>query len=156
MRTPKSASAPPISRRALIGAALPMTAAARPPSRPDETIRLCRSWLSTEAEIFRLQEQWCDIENHLTDKYETWFRLTEDEQRTLPDAAEMFAIDARMDAIHDARQDIIPLLPRLVATTREAVLLKFEVLATLLGLEDRRDELALLDSARRDLDAVWR
>jgi hypothetical protein len=66
------------------------------------------------------------------------------------------SIDARMDAIQDAREDIIPRLPGLIATTREAILMKFEVVADLLRLEDHRDELNLLNSARRDLDAAWR
>ena len=125
-------------------------------SGSEETIRLCRSWLSTEAQIFKLQERWSDVENYVVAKYDNWFTLTEDEQRKLPDAAEMFEIDARMDAIQDAREDIIPRLPELIATTREAILMKFEVAADLLRLEDHRDELNLLNSARRDLEAAWR
>jgi hypothetical protein len=158
MRAPKSASALPLSRRAVIGAstALPLATIPFAASGSDETIRLCRSWLSTEAQMFRLEERWSDIENHLAAKYDNWFKLTEDEQRNLPDAAEIFEIDARLDAISDAREEIIPRLPGLIATTREAILMKFEVLANLLCLEDHRDELNLLNSARRDLDAVWR
>jgi hypothetical protein len=158
MRAPKVASALALTRRAVVGAstALPLAAMPFAASGSDETIRLCRSWLSTEAQIFRLQERWSDVENHVVAKYDNWFTLTEDEQRKLPDAAEMFEIDARMDAIQDAREDIIPRLPGLIATTREAILMKFEVVADLLRLEDHRDELNLLNSARRDLDAAWR
>jgi hypothetical protein len=82
--------------------------------------------------------------------------MTEAEQRGLPDAAEMFEIDRRIEAIHDSREAILPKLPALVATTREAILMKFEVLAEALFLEDHRDELDLLNSARRDLEAAWR
>jgi len=148
------------SRRRLLqgvaGCALPLTTMPFAASGSDETIRLCRSWLSTEAQIFKLQERWSDVENYVVANYDNWFTLTEDEQRKLPDAAEMFEIDARMDAIQDAREDIIPRLPGLIATTREAILMKLEVVADLLRLEDHRDELDLLNSARRDLEAAWR
>src|ERR1700733_4448220 len=85
MRTPKSASALALSRRAVVGAstALPLAAMPFAASGSDETIRLCRSWLSTEAQIFRLQERWSDIENHLAANCDNWFELTQDEQRKL-------------------------------------------------------------------------
>jgi hypothetical protein len=158
MRTPKSTSALQLSRRAVIGASTALPLATMPFAAPgsDETIGLCRSWLSAQAQIFRLEERWSYIENYVAATCGNWFELTEDEQRKLPYAAEMFAIDARIDAIYVDQEDIIPMLPGLIATTREAVLLKFEVLANLLRLEDHRDELNLLNGARRDLDAAWR
>ena len=119
-------------------------------------MRLCRSWLSTEARIFELEERWSDLEVYLSKTYESWFRMTEGEQRSLPDAAEMFEIDRRIQAIQDSREEILPKLPGLVATTREAILMKFEVVAEALYLEDYRNELNLLNSARRDLEAAWR
>jgi hypothetical protein len=82
--------------------------------------------------------------------------MTEAEQRLLPGAAEMFEIDARMTAIHANREDILPKLPSLLATTREAILMKFQVVAVSLALEENRLELNLLNSARRDLEAAWR
>jgi hypothetical protein len=51
---------------------------------------------------------------------------------------------------------ILPKLPALVATTREAILMKFQVVAVSLALEENRLELNLLNSARRDLEAAWR
>ncbi|HEX3367002.1 hypothetical protein [Phenylobacterium sp.] len=158
MRTPKSTSALQLSWCAVIGAspALPLATTPFAASRSDETMRLCRSWSSTEAQIFRWQGQCCDIENYLAAACDIWFELTQDEQRKPPDAAEMFEVDARIDAPRDAREETIPMLPGLVATSREANLIKFEVLATLLRPEGHRDELILLHSARRDVEAAWR
>ncbi|HEY2752749.1 hypothetical protein [Phenylobacterium sp.] len=162
MRTPRSAPGPALSRRAVIGAsaALPLVPPSDLPPAPidgtAETLRLCRSWLSTEAQVFDLLSQWRSLEKHVCAKHHNWFRMTEAEQRRLPDAAEMFEIDAQIATIYDAREDILPKLPALVSTTREAILMKFEVVAEALCLEDNRDELNLLNSARRDLEAAWR
>lgn len=163
MRMPPSAPRATPSRRAVIGAsaALPLSTLATSPKAlaadgSAETLRLCKSWLSTEAEHYELAGRWCDQENFLSAKYPNWFGMTEAEQRMLPDAAELVEIDARLAAYPNGHGNILPKLPALVATSREAILIKFEVVATALCLEDNRDELRLLNSARRDLEAAWR
>jgi hypothetical protein len=163
MRTPPSAPRPAPSRRAVIGAsaALPLSTLAVAPNAlaPDgsaETVRLCKSWLSTEAHHYDLAGRWCDQEKLLIARYSNWFKMTEAERRRLPDAAELFKIDAQLDVYPKGHEDILPKLAALGATSREAILMKFEVVAAALRLEENEDELRLLDSARRDLEAAWR
>lgn len=163
MRTPPSAPRPAPSRRAVIGAsaALPLSTLAVAPNAlatdgSAETVRLCKCWLSTEAQHYDLAGQWCDQEKLLIARHSNWFKMTEAERRQLPDAAELFEIDARLDVYPKGHEDILSELPALVATSREAILMKFEVVAGALRLEDNQDELRLLNSARRDLEAAWR
>jgi hypothetical protein len=163
MRTPLSAPHAAPSRRTVIGAsaALPLATRAVAPNAvaadgSTETVRLCKSWLSAEAEHYDLAGRWCDQENFLCAKYSSWFKMTEAERRLLPDAAELFKIDARLDVYPKGHDDILPKLAKLVATSREAILMKFEVAAAGLCLEDNGDELRLLNSARHDLAAAWR
>lgn len=163
MRTPPSAPRPAPSRRAVLGAsaALPLSTLAVAPNAvaadgSAETVRLCKSWLSAEAEHYDLAGRWCDQENFLCAKYSNWFRMTEAERRKLPDAAELFKIDAQLDLYPKGHENILPKLSTLVATSREAILMKLEVVAAALCLEANEDELTLLNSARRDLEAAWR
>jgi hypothetical protein len=163
MRTPPSAPRPAPSRRAVLGAsaALPLSTLAVAPNAvaadgSAEAVRLCKSWLSAEAEHYDLAGRWCDQENFLCAKYSNWFKMTEAERRKLPDAAELFKIDAQLDLYPKGHGEILPKLAALAATSREAILMKFEVVAAALCLEANEDELTLLNSARRDLEAAWR
>ncbi len=72
-----------------------------------------------------------------------------------PQAAPLRAIDARLDQLHAEREALAPSLPLSTATTREGVLLKFEVVMAELFVQDFPVIYGLLHTAVRDLKALW-
>lgn len=155
MPEPKSASNSAARLCAVVGApALSSQVSAPGGSTSDETIRLCKFWLAHEAKTTGLARRWSEVETYLAQNCR-WFDLSEAEQSALPEAAELWAIDARLERLSGEAAHIIPMLPSLAATNRMAILLKFKVLAHVLKREDYADEHALLRSALLDLEAAW-
>jgi hypothetical protein len=120
-----------------------------------DCVSLCRLWLTNEAEQHRLLRQWGDLEARLARNFR-WFKLSPDEQRALPEAAPLYEIDARLERLFSQREALAPKLPRLTASSREAVMLKFEIVTKELVIEDFPPIHGLLKSAVRDLGVLWR
>ena len=145
---------PRLSRRAVLGAPAAGLAAPVLPSTADaDTVALCRTWLANKAETMRLLERWGDIEAEL-------MRLQApspggDALMAGPRAAPLRAIDARLDQLHAEREALAPSLPLSTATTRDGVLLKFEVVMAELFVQDFPVIYGLLHTAVRDLKAIW-
>lgn len=153
--TDDPASRPPrLSRRAVLGAPAAGFAAPGLPATADaDTVALCRTWLANKAETLRLLERWGEIEGEL-------LRLQGPSRpgetlTTGPRAAPLRAIDARLDQLHAEREALAPSLPLSTATTREGVLLKFEVVMAELFVQDFPAIYGLLHTAVRDLKALW-
>jgi hypothetical protein len=150
---PKSPPRHP-SRRAVLGGPVAGLAAAGVPATADaDTVALCRTWLANKAETLRLLERWGDIEARLMQVQGA--SLAGDALKTLPQAAPLRAIDARLDELHAEREALAPSLPLSTATTREGVLLKFEVVMAELFVQDFPVIYGLLHTAVRDLKALW-
>lgn len=145
---------PRLSRRAVLGApAAGLAAPGLPVAADGDTAALCRTWLANKAETLRLLERWGDIEAEL-------MRLQApspagDAVMAGPQAAPLRAIDARLDQLHAEREALAPSLPLTTATTREGVLLKFEVVMAELFVQDFPVIYGLLHTAVRDLKALW-
>ncbi|MDB5440558.1 MAG: hypothetical protein JWM33_2985 [Caulobacteraceae bacterium] len=101
-----------------------------------------------------LLRRWGDIEGDLLHHYQ-WSSLTEVERRTLPQAGPLHAIDARLEKIFAEREALAPKLPLTTATTRQGVMLKFEVVTRELQIQDFPVIHGLLRTAVRDLAAIW-
>lgn len=149
-----AARPPRLSRRAVLGAPAAGLAAPGLTATADaDTIALCRAWLANKAETLRLLERWGDIEAEL-------MRLQGPSQPgetrlARSQAAPLRAIDARLDQLHAEREALAPGLPLATATTREGVLLKFEVVMAELFVQDFPVIYGLLHTAVRDLKALW-
>jgi len=153
--TDNSGARPPLlSRRAVLGApAAGLPAPGLPVAADGDTVALCRTWLANKAETMRLLVRWGDIEAEL-------MRLRGpsrpgDALGAGPQAAPLRAIDARLDELHPEREALAPGLPLSTATTREGVLLKFEVVMAELFVQDFPVIYGLLHTAVRDLKALW-
>ena len=150
----REAGPPRLSRRAVLGApAARLAAPSLPAPTGADTVALCRSWLANKAETMRLLERWGDIEAEL-------MRLQAPSPAGAalmagPQAAPLRAIDARLDQLHAEREALAPSLPLSTATTREGVLLKFEVVMAELYVQDFPVIYGLLHTAVRDLKALW-
>jgi len=145
---------PRLSRRAVLGApAAGLAAPGLPIAADADTVALCRTWLANKAKTMRLLERWGDIEAEL-------MRLQGpsrpgDALTAGPQAAPLRAIDARLDELHAEREALARSLPLSTATTREGVLLKFEVVMAELFVQDFPVIYGLLHTAVRDLKALW-
>ncbi|WP_296599685.1 hypothetical protein [Phenylobacterium sp.] len=145
---------PRLSRRAVLGAPAAGLAAPGLPARAGaDTVALCRTWLANKAETMRLLERWGDIEAELMRVQApspAGAALTAG-----PQAAPLRAIDARLEELHAEREALAPSLPLSTATTRDGVLLKFEVVMAELFVQDFPVIYGLLHTAVRDLKALW-
>ena len=145
---------PRLSRRAVLGApAAGLAAPGLPATAHTDTVTLCRTWLANKAETLRLLERWGDIEAELM-RLQGPARPGE-ALMAGPQAAPLRAIDARLDQLHAEREALAPSLPLSTATTREGVLLKFEVVMAELFVQDFPVIYGLLHTAVRDLKALW-
>src|SRR5579859_681519 len=120
-----------------------------------EAARLCRIWLAREAEIGGLTRRWQKLESYLFDHHR-WPELTLEAQRNLPEAAVLHELDAQIDGLRSRQGRLLAELPGLVAESKDAVMLKFEVLANLLCHDDQPEVYLILRSAVSDLSDVWR
>lgn len=98
---------PAISRRAVVGAAGiapsgPLAAALRSAGSTD-LIKRCAEWVALDQEIDRLALAWSNLEVQAIDQY-NWFGLTLAQRRRVPMAAQMDAIDARLDVLFEVRK----------------------------------------------------
>lgn len=95
------------------------------------------------------------LESYLA-KHRGWFALTEPQQRALTEAAELYEIDARLDALYRARHAIVRELPARMAESPRAVVLKLDIAARMLEFEGHDEVYGLLGSATRDLKRLCR
>ena len=143
MSEPESASSEAISRR--VSRIAPTC----------ETAKLCRTWLAREARIRRLTRRWQKLESHLFDHHR-WPDLSPEAQRALPEAASLHELDTQIDRLRSEQRSFLAELPELLAESREAVLLKFEVLTNLLCRDDQPEVHFILKSAISDLAYAWK
>ncbi|HZZ31006.1 MAG TPA: hypothetical protein VFE10_03350 [Phenylobacterium sp.] len=158
MRSQKTPTSPPLSRRTVLAAPAGFAAGAAGASQPqcaDDAERLCRLWLAAERERDRLLLRWGDIEGDLIKRCH-WCSLSEAEQETSPLGAPLRAIDKRLDVLFDEREAIARRLPLVTATSPGGVFLKLDVVRRELQGEDFPMIHRLLTSAVRDLRSLWR
>lgn len=142
------------SRRAVLAAPAGLAVPAGPTPADEDAVGLCRVWLENRAEMMRLLTRWADIEADLIEHH-GWGGLSKAKQASLPQARILRAIDARLDVLGDERETLAPRLPLSKATSREGVMLKFEVVQSELCLEDFPVIHGLLKTAICELDALW-
>lgn len=142
-----------LSRRAVLAAPAGLAAPAIARTPEDECVSVCRAWLANKAEMMRLLDRWAEIEDRLMDagRRARTDRLSGD----IHQAAPLRAINVRLDQLGAEREVLAPKLAALQATTREAVMLKFEVVRAELFVQDFPVIYGLLHTAVRELNALW-
>lgn len=134
-KTGDSARLPAVSRRTLLGAvAAPSLCDAVRTPRSNETVAHCAKWLATDFEIDRLSLRWAALETRMAREF-GWLALPEAERRALPQAAEMFVIERRLDELSDERERQLETLATLRAGDLHGVASKLAVAARLLQPE---------------------
>ncbi len=137
------------SRRAVIGAAAltPVLGGGPPPA--EDTVARCADWIALDLEIDRLARRWSQLETLMARKHR-WFALTHAEQRALPQAAEMFEIDDRLEALSSQRERMLQPLSRLQADTLHGIASKLVIAARLMQQEENAAQ-PFVASAVREL-----
>lgn len=104
-----------VSRRTLLAAATAApTLGMLPGAQPDPLVARCAEWLAIDFESGRLGLRWAVLEARLVEEWR-WFSLSEVERRGLPQAAEMFELEERLDRLSEELDQRLESLARLKA-----------------------------------------
>jgi hypothetical protein len=142
-----------LSRRTVIGAAAASPVLGGTPLASNQTVARCADWIALDLEIERLTLRWSKLETLMMREY-GWFALTEVEQRALPEAAEMFEIDARLETLSFQRDRLLKPLSRLPADTLRGVASKLVIAARLMEHEENPAQ-PFVASAVRELADMY-
>lgn len=93
------------------------------------------AWLLLDTEIDQLSRNWAALETQMAREF-GWLSLSQVERRALPQAAEMFEIEERLDRLSDEREHRLTSLAKLKAKDLHGVASKLAVAARVLRHED--------------------
>jgi len=156
------------SRRALIagaaavpllatGGALPTRAVVRIPATgsvpTDPAVELARHCLALHRENEQLHRRWGDAEAWLADNHD-WFKLTEAQQRALPEARKLYDIDQRFAVLKKERPRAMRRLRRTPAKSLAGAIGKLRVVAAAIEPDEFPSAYRLLEATIRDLQAL--
>ena len=138
MRKPRLADATRLSRRTLLGAASAVPSVggqvgARFPF--NDTVAQCAAWIALDLEIDRLARRWSQLEALMVRDHR-WFALSHAGRRALPEAAEMYEIDDRLEALSRQLEQMLQLLSERQAGTLHGVASKLVIAARLMRHEE--------------------
>ena len=141
------------SRRLLLtgGAVLPLLSL--PPSAKDPATAIANGWLAVQADHEALTSRRQNLETYLFREYD-WPRLSHRQRAAFRQAAELDAIDDRLDALNEEQDTLIAALPAAVATTVHGLALKLAVAAAYIPPEHCSEGHNLIRSIQRDLRAI--
>ena len=138
----------PLSRRDMIAASFAVGEAPAPAADP--ALAAAEAWLAAEAETHRLVRRWGVREAWLA-AHLPWVALSDAERRALPQARELYEIDARLAVLAQARSALLARLARLPAATPRGLAGKAAVAAAAVCPDDLPVEHRLLAGLARDL-----
>ena len=121
-----------VSRRMLLVAATAApTLGMLPGAQPDPLVARCAEWLAIDFESDRLSRRWAALEAWLVEEWR-WFSLSEVERRGLPQAAEMFELEERLDRLSEELEQRLESLVHLKAIDLHGAASKLVVAARVL------------------------
>lgn len=119
----------------------------------DSAVARCARWLAIDAEQRRLQLEWGRLEGRLMTKHD-WYKLTPDQQATIPEGTRLAEIDARLDVLEVEGHALLRAMRPKPAKSFEAVIANLLVAARLIFVEDHPEAHGLITRAARDLAAL--
>lgn len=142
-----------------VSGALPSSAIARETvtegAPTDPVVELARQCLALHRENERLHRRWGDAEAWLADNHD-WFKLTEAQQRALPEARKLYDIDQRFAALKKERPRAMRCLRRARAQSLAGAIGKLRVVAAAIDPDESPSAHRLLEATIRDLNAMPR
>jgi hypothetical protein len=94
-------------------------------------LRHCAEWLATDIEQDRLSHRWAELETQLERRY-GWLRLSLAERQAIPEAAELFGLEASLDRLSQDRDATLEAIGGLKADDAATVTAKLAIAARLL------------------------
>ncbi|MBI1360058.1 MAG: hypothetical protein GC155_07205 [Alphaproteobacteria bacterium] len=119
----------------------------------DPTIPACRALQACQAEHEDLTKRWQTLETYLFRNQE-WCRLSRRQRAAIPEAAELDAIDDRLDELSDHEQQLLMVLIQTSATTPRGLAAKLAVAASIVRPYENADAHDLITSVLRDFRSM--
>ena len=142
-----------LSRRQLLAGSAAVALVSEIPAYPDPAISACKSWLVLEAEHEALTRRWQKLDAYLIhERY--WCDISRRQCTVVPEATELDAIDRRLDAMFETRQELLSTLPELAAATVQGVALKLVIAAIVIPPDENENAHNLVVSILRDLKKI--
>ena len=146
------------SRTVVVSAAATLTpgagrGAAGPVLATSSVAEIGAQWRVARQAEAALVARWSSIETWLIHNF-GWADLTDDEQRALPEAAELHAIDTQLQQVDTDRHQCEVALIGLPAASRDDLQVKLQVVADLLNPADHAVAHRLLTTAIEELKAL--
>lgn len=138
--------------RGLRGIGVPLAEQTDPAQ--DLAAEACAAWLLRQAEHNRLTLEWQEIETRLTRAHD-WLNLNNEQRQRFPEQAQMDALEARLDVLHEQNRRALRTIPELVASTPRAIMRKLEVAIVEGHPHDNEEANQLLKSILRDFRARY-
>ena len=142
-----------LSRRQIIAGSVAVAIVKDLPTRMDPSVDVCRAWLAREEEHEALIRRWQKLENYLIHE-RSWLELSEQECATIPEVTELDAIDQRLDALYQKRQELLTSLPKVSSTTPQGLALKLTIAAIIVMPDENEQAHNLITSALHDLKTL--
>jgi hypothetical protein len=115
----------------------------------------CADWLARDVERVSLIARWQALETVLAREHD-WHRLTLRQRKRLPQAAELDAIDDRLDVLSEESRQLLAALPTLRAITISGIAAKLKVATIEVRPEENEEAHKLIASIARDFSALSR
>lgn len=142
-----------LSRRQIIAGSVAVAAVRDIPARTDPSVDACRAWLALEEEHQALIRRWQELDTYLIrERY--WCELSGQRRAAIPEAVELEAIEERLEAVYETRQERLANLPNLPATTQQGLVLKLAVAAIIVMPDENEKAHNLINSALHDLQTM--
>jgi hypothetical protein len=125
------------------------------PLEADPSITACETWLARRAEYEALTSRWQSLEDHLF-RVHSWHRLSTPERAAIPEAAELAALDDRLDKLRALNGGLIATLPAIAATTARGLASKLDIAAACVPRDENEEAHDLIRSVLRDLRTMGR
>lgn len=142
-----------LSRRQIIAGSVAVAIVKDNAARMDPSVDACRAWLELEEKHQALIRRWQELDDYLIrERY--WCDLSRQRCAAMPEAVELEAIDQRLEALYETRQDLLATLLNVPATTQQGLALKLAVAAIIVMPDDNEQAHNLITSALQDLHTL--
>ena len=142
-----------LSRRQVFAGSVAVAIVKDIPERVDLSVDACRAWFALEEEHQALIRRWQELDNYLIrERY--WSDLSRQRCAAIPEVVELEAIDCRLEALYETRQELLTDLPNVPATTQQGLALKLAVAAITVMPDENEQAHNLITSALHDLQTL--
>tara|TARA_R110000737_G_scaffold268554_1_gene275970 strand:- start:151 stop:660 length:510 start_codon:yes stop_codon:yes gene_type:complete len=142
-----------LSRRQIVAGSVAVAIVKDIPVRMDPSVDACRAWLTLEEEHQALIRRWQELDNYLI-RESYWSDLSRQRCIAIPEGVELEAIEDRLEALYERRQELLATLPKVPARTQQGLVLKLAIVAIIVMPDENEKAHNLITSALHDLETL--